>query len=119
MNKKPGAGKRRRSRKAGAHGSKAEAIRQEVERQGSAARARDIIAALAQKGMEISAAHVANVRARMVTSGKKATGRRSTAAAGNGATVSLDQLVAAKQMAESLGGIDSARRMLDALERLR
>ena len=114
-----GAAKRGRSTKGAAHGSKAEAIREAFNRLGSSARGRDVIAELSKQGIEVTNAHVANVRARMGTPARSTSGRpaRGGASAG-GEKVSLDQLVAAKNMAEKLGGIDSARRMLDALAKL-
>lgn len=112
-----GAAKRGRSSKAAAHGSKAEAIRAAFERLGSSARARDVIAELSKQGIEVTNAHVANVRARMGTPARPTSGRAARGGAG-GEQVSLEQLIVAKNMAEKLGGIDSARRMLDALAKL-
>jgi hypothetical protein len=116
-----GAAKRGRSAKGAAHGSKADAIREAFNRLGPSSRARDIIADLAKQGMEVTSAHVSNVRARMESEGKsarRAAGGAARGGSGGGETVSIEKLVQAKNMAEKLGGIESARRMLDALAKL-
>jgi hypothetical protein len=113
-----GAAKRGRSNKAASHGSKAEAIREAFSRLGNSARARDIIAELGKQGIEVTNAHVANVRARMASPARSAGARSARTGGTAGEQVSLEQLIAAKNMAEKLGGIDSARRMLDALAKL-
>jgi hypothetical protein len=102
--------KPRRRRKSHANGSKADAIRGMLDTMGKEARSRDVIAALAKRGMAVSSAQVSTLR-------KKAHRGRAVPALAAYA-VSLDQLVAAKNLADRLGGIDVARHALASLAKL-
>jgi hypothetical protein len=92
--------------------SKAQAIRDEFSAQGIDARPKDIISTLKSKGVTVSSAQVSNIKA---TFGKKP-GRKGRGAS-NG-TLSVETLLETKKLAERIGGIDVARRALEALARL-
>jgi hypothetical protein len=85
--------------------SKADAIRSMWSTMGIGARPRDVIEALAERGVKVSSAQVGMLRT--------ANGKRNGAA-----PVSLEHLMAAKKLAEHLGGIDVARRALDGLAKV-
>jgi arginine repressor len=103
--------KKSRGRKAGSSASKADAIRNMLGEMGNEARSRDIIAALAKRGMAVSSAQVSTLRKTLHSS-------RSSTTSGSMHSVSLDHLLAAKNLAERLGGIDAARQALASLARL-
>lgn len=109
----------RRGRRRKSDVNKAHEIRSEFERQGGEARPRDVIAALAAKGVEVSSAQVSNVKKALAGGGavKAKPGRKKTSRASSDA-VSLDTLLEAKRLAERLGGVDAAKRALDVLSRL-
>lgn len=91
--------------------SKAQAIRDEFAAQGIDARPKDIIATLASKGVEVSSAQVSNIKA---TLGDKS-GRKGRGA--NGA-LSIEALLETKKFADSIGGVEVARKAIEALVRL-
>ncbi|HTM52429.1 MAG TPA: hypothetical protein VL175_00280 [Pirellulales bacterium] len=93
------------------HGSKATAIRNMFHEMGVNARARDIVAALAGQGITVSAAQVSTLR-------KSAPRRGRPSGRGVADSVSLSQLIAAKHLAEQLGGIEAAQRALETLAKL-
>ena len=103
-------GKKGRNRRA-AGISKAEAITSMFERMGHDARPRDVIGALAKKGLKVTSAQVSTLRRKLSANGRQ---RRPAAAT----VVSLEHLLAAKQLAERLGGIRVARQAIDSLARL-
>jgi hypothetical protein len=92
------------------HASKADAIRAMFAELGRHARPRDIIAQLKKRGTKVTSAQVSMLRRKL-----PGNGAHGSVTAG---VVSLDQLLAAKQLAERLGGIQNARRALDNLARL-
>ncbi|MBI2826528.1 MAG: hypothetical protein HYX69_17785 [Planctomycetia bacterium] len=76
------------------------------------------MAALKAKGTTVSSAQVSNIKASL----RKRKGRRGRKAGAvsrdaNG-TVSLDLLLEAKKLADRIGGVEVAKRLLDALHRL-
>jgi hypothetical protein len=81
----------------------------------------EIAQALAAKGIEVSIPLVSALKAKAKGGGRGkkrgATrgGRKTTA---GGSKVSLETLLAAKKMAQQLGGVDKAREALDLLEKL-
>jgi hypothetical protein len=93
------------------HGSKAAAIRGAFAELGRSARARDVVATLASRGIKVSPAQVSTLR-------KSAPRRASAAGTSSAHSVSLAQLLAAKQLAEQLGGIEAAQKALDSLAQL-
>jgi hypothetical protein len=80
-------------------------------RMGHSARPRDVIAALKKQGVKVTSAQVSTLRRKSSANGAH---RRGDAAG----VVSLAHLLAAKQLAERLGGIPVARQALDSLARL-
>ncbi len=94
--------------------SKAQAIRDQFEALGVNARPKDVIAALAAKGIKVSSAQVSNLKARH-GKGKK---RGAKVGAGTNGSFTLEALVDAKKLADRLGGVESARKLLDALSKL-
>jgi len=98
------------SRKSG-NPSKADAIRDMFGALGEQARSRDVIAALAKRGMTVSSAQVSTLR-------KTLSGRGMTFNASGSHAVSLEHLLAAKNLAERLGGIEAAMQALNSLAKL-
>ncbi len=100
--------RRRRGGKAGA--SKADAIRKMLDKLGTDARPRDVIAALAARGVKVTSAQVSTLR--------KGLSRRRAPASVTTDSVSFAHLLAARDLAERLGGIEVARQALASLARL-
>ncbi|HUY90420.1 MAG TPA: hypothetical protein VMV10_16910 [Pirellulales bacterium] len=102
--------------------SKAEAIRQSIRRFGKRFRPRDVIADLAEKGVEVSSAQVSTIaktmgmRPRRKGRGPAATGARP--AATRSEELSLAALVATKRLSDQLGGIENVKSALDALSKI-
>ena len=94
--------------------NKAQAIRDVLKTMGNDAAPKDVIAQLATQKIEVSAAQVSNVKAdiRRKEGGFMPLGR------GKGA-LTLESLKEAKHLADKLGGVDQARRALEALASLR
>jgi arginine repressor len=126
---KKGRGRRkapgRKSAKAAGSMSKAEEIRQSIRRFGKRFRPRDVVAELAEKGVEVSSAQVSTI-AKSLGMRRRRKGRgRASASAGTGrratnreATVSVSDLVATKKLAAQLGGIENVKIAIDALSKL-
>lgn len=106
--------------------SKADLIRQTAGALPKPVRPRDVMAALAQQGTEVSRGQVSQVLRGM---GLRRRRRRGHAAAGGTAAVrrssaadpvklSLQSLLAAKKLADQLGGVEAAKQAVDALARL-
>jgi hypothetical protein len=124
---KRGASARKKS-KAGNDISKAQAIRDAYNELGLKTRPRDVKLHLSQRGINVAPAQISSVRAKMVerrkarraaagaVSSARSAGKGRSAA---GKTVTINDLMKAKQLAEKLGGIPQARQLLDTLERLR
>jgi hypothetical protein len=96
--------------------NKAQEIRNEFGTQGADARPKDVIAALAAKGIKVSSAQVSNIKAKLGGKRKRKAGRKARASS-NGA-VSLAALLDAKRLAQKMGGVEQAKRALDVLVRL-
>lgn len=114
--------------------NKSAAIREEFDLHGLGVASKDVIAALAARGITVSSAHVANERARQLRKSKKqraaeqgsANGRRGgkprrkpgrPAAAANVSKME-DTLLEVKRLADMVGGVEEARRALDLLAKL-
>jgi hypothetical protein len=110
---KPTRGRRAAKRAGGA--SKAEAIRLKFEQLGRDARPRDVIAALKSEGTTVTSAQVSMLRSKMLKNGVSKNGSASRRANGE---VSFEHLLAAKSLADRLGGISNARQALESLARL-
>lgn len=98
------------------HGAKSNAIRTYLAANPDAGPSA-VVAALKEQGVNATIGLVSNVKHRL-SKPKKKRGRPSASRRGstNGhAEISLDQLLAAKQMVDSLGGVEVARVALDAL----
>ncbi len=85
----------------------------------------EIVAAMGKKGIKVTPGLAANVkftsgpkRRRKKKAGKKGVVKRRRPGRRSAAALSADDLLAAKQLADQLGGIGEARRALDTLERL-
>ncbi len=89
--------------------SKADAIRGMFKQLGSDARPRDVIEALKRKGVTVTSAQVSMLRGKTPRNG---------AVRRTGTAVSYDHLVAAKQLADRLGGVENARRALESYAKL-
>lgn len=102
------------------HGGKSQAVRAAVRELGRKTPTKEIIDHLAGKGIEVSVALVAKVKSRMKPGRKSrpATTAVAPAARSNDQTT-FDHLLAAKELADQLGGTDSLRRTLDILDKLR
>ena len=120
--KKPGRRKRRVASRASANGSrrrggKSAAIRAAFQTLGANARSKEVIGHLAARGVTVSAAHVANVKSRMPsTSTRRAPAAQPAARAAAG--ISVEQLMAAKELANRFGGTEELRRALETLDKL-
>lgn len=88
----------------------------------------EISKALKKKGIDISPAHVSNVKAALkkaeggavAANGKKQSRRgRRPGRAGGADTVSLAGLLEARQFVDSVGGVEKASELIDALAKLR
>lgn len=114
-------GRKKKSSKGG-RGSKAEAIRAQIKSMGKRMRPRDVIAELKAQGIVVSSAQVSTVAKSM---GMRRRGERKPAMAGIAArtskasnAISIDDLIAAKRLADHLGGLDRAKVAIDALAKL-
>ncbi len=102
--------------------NKSELIR-EILNGGADVRNKDVIATLKDRKIVVSPAQVSNVRTAMGKNGSIKLRRRGRIARGRPAvsshdSVSLTSLIAAKKLAEAMGGVDRARVALDALAKL-
>ncbi len=103
--------------------NKSELIREILREMGGETRNKDVIAKLKEKSVVVSPAQVSNVKLAMARKSgirlrrRRRRGAKAVAGALND-KVSLGTLIAAKKLAESLGGLDRARRALDALAKL-
>jgi arginine repressor len=120
MAKKPTANKRKSKKQSSPNGTtKAQAIRDTAKELGKKARPREIIAALAAKGISVSSPQVSTtLKAAGLRRGRR---RRKVAAAvaeKNGQGLNINELVQVKKLAEQLGGTDRLKELIVALERL-
>ena len=102
--------------------NKSQAIRNYLATNPKAA-ANEITAALAKQGIKVSPGLASNVKytsgpKRKKKAGKKTVVKRRRPGKRSAAELSADDLLAAKQLADQLGGIQEARRALDMLEKL-
>lgn len=109
---------KKKSARRGKNGtSKSESIRQVLLRElGRDAAPKDVIARLATRNIKVSPAHVSNVKAALARK-EGQPGLRPRKDTGD--ALSVNVLMDAKIMADKLGGIDTAKRALDVLARLR
>jgi hypothetical protein len=107
-----GGAKGKKSRRTRSGGSKADAIRAKFDQLGYDARPRDIIAALKSEGVKVTSAQVSMLRAKLSTNGKASKTPVSAS------SVPFEHLVAAKQLADRLGGINKARAALESFAKL-
>jgi len=100
--------------------NKAHEIREQFAAQGANARPKDVIAALAEKGIKVSSAQVSNIKSKLGGKSNRKVGRKSgrKAQAGSNGAVSLAALLDAKRLAQKMGGVEAAKRALDVLVRL-
>lgn len=77
-----------------------------------------IIADLAAKGIHVSAALVSAVKYGGKKTAKKSKKARGKAAAGRN-SVTVDELLKTKQLADQLGGVDRMKAALDTLAKLK
>jgi len=92
--------------------NKSRKIREMFEELGPGATARQVVETLAERRVRVSPAQVYNLRARL---GKPAAGISGKAKAKSDG---YGDLIAAKRLADAMGGIDQARAALDVLARL-
>ena len=128
----PGRGRGRASAVAvnngSASGTKADAIREMAKSMEKPVRPRDLVAAMAAQGVHVSPAQVSQVLRGMGMRRRRRGGRRvaregataarQTAGSATSRSISLDSLIAAKKLADQLGGVDAAKQAVDALARL-
>jgi len=98
--------------------SKSEQIRQVAREIGSVVRPRDVIQTLEQRGVMVTSGQVSTVLASMGKKRRGRRGRRPAAVVAVASTLSLDSLIAAKRLADQLGGVQAAKTAVDALARL-
>jgi hypothetical protein len=96
-----------------ARGVKTQAIRDYLKTNKNA-KAAEVVAALAEKGISVTPADFYNLKAR------KSMGMRRRKARAGGQTVglSITGLLAAKKLVDAVGGIEQARAAVDALAKL-
>ncbi|MEX2118318.1 MAG: hypothetical protein WD847_01805 [Pirellulales bacterium] len=118
--------KKKRRRRASAGGvNKSQAIRDYLKTNPGAG-PKEVIASLGAQGLEVSPALVSNIKyggSRMTKKKRRRRRKgtkRATAARARSSndTVSLSLLMEAKKLADHLGGVEKAKRALDALSRL-
>ena len=95
------------------HGSKSQAIRDYLSAN-KTAKASEVVAALAEKGIAVSAPAVYNLKARQSMGKKRSKARKG----GMTVTLSITQLLAAKKLVDEVGGVAEAREAIDALAKL-
>ncbi len=82
----------------------------------------EIVSALSDKGVDVTASFVSNVKSKIKKSGRRRKRRATASASSNGRssaqTTSVTALVGAKKFAEQSGGIDEAQKALDILKKL-
>jgi hypothetical protein len=105
---------------------KAQAIRDQIKKLGKKVRGRDIIAALAAKGIKVTPAQVSTTlkaagfrRARRRKTSKATVPTKAATANSREITFAVGHLVQTKKLADQLGGIARLKEALTALERLR
>jgi hypothetical protein len=102
--------------------SKAAMIRKAAQDIGGAVRPRDIIAALKEKGVEVSSAQVSTTLAaagfRRKRRRKGGAAAATTSHASNGGGLNVDALVAAKALISKVGSLEVAEEAIRALKRL-
>jgi hypothetical protein len=97
--------------------SKAEQIRQVAKDLGGRIRSRDIIHALAERGVEVSSAQVSAVLRAMGMKRRRRGGYRLVVKA-TAETLTLDSLLAAKKLVQQIGSVEAAKMAIDALAKL-
>jgi len=113
----------------GAELSKSDEIRNTFKTMGRRTRPRDIIAALAERGIKVSASEVVRVRShlkkaakarRMATASPEVSPVAASSASATSANgLSADELIAAKRLADQLGGLERMKAVLAVLDQLR
>lgn len=99
-------------------GSKSEAIRAELTALGHNVATREVVAALATKGIRVSAAHVSNVKSGAASKASvQSKGARAALDPSND-LVSMEALLDAKRLVDRTGGVEQAKRTLDLLSLL-
>ena len=94
-------------------GTKSQAIRDYLG-ENKKAKASEVVAGLAEKGISVSTQMVYNLKARK-SMGKR---RRKAEATGQVVGLSITNLIAAKKLVDTVGGIEQAREAINALAKL-
>lgn len=117
--KSAGAGAKKKRGKP-ARGEKAAAIREAWTKMGRKARPRDVMASLSSTGLKISSSEVIGIRNRLFKRGgkKAAAATAEVAAAPSAGGLTLERLLAAKAVANKLGGVEAAYQAFLALSKL-
>lgn len=98
--------------------SKAESIRQAAASMAKPVRPRDVIAKLAEQGIEASSAQVSQVLQAMGMKRRKRRGRPAMVTATVASTLTLESLLAAKKLVNQLGSVEAAKSAVDALSKI-
>jgi arginine repressor len=124
--KKKGKGKRGRAAGASGDVNKSEEIRNIFKEHGPKTRTKDVVAALAEKGITVAPAQVSTVKAHMKARRKarreEMGGQMSAAPSkrgGAGGTISAEDLLVAKRLADQLGGVERLKNALAVLDQLK
>ena len=99
--------------KSSPRGTKSQAIRDYLSAN-KKAKASEVVAALAEKGIKVSTASIYNLKARKKM-GKR---RRKAEATGQVVGLSITNLIAAKMLVDTVGGVEQAREAINALAKL-
>lgn len=103
----------------GRRGGKAQAIRHSFAKLGPNARPRDVAADLLKQGIAVTRAQISLIRKQLRAGAQtERAGKQPLNSNSASALVSVEQLVTARRLADELGGVEAARRLLDILLRL-
>jgi hypothetical protein len=95
--------------------NKAQLIRDALKKLGIDAPAKDIQAECEAHHATVAPAQISNIRTKLK---EKGTGKSARKGSG-GVSVTADELIEVRTMAEKIGGVERARALLDILDRLR
>jgi hypothetical protein len=77
-----------------------------------------VSAALGEKGIKVSSQLISSLKAKMKNGKKVRRGRRGRVAAASNGSISVDSLLAAKQLVAKVGSVEDAKQALNVLAQL-
>ena len=106
------------AKKKAVRGGKSEAVRNYIAAHPDA-KPKEIYEALTKKGVKLSLALVNAIKYSSKSGSRKKTARRKKASKKSSGSISLTELIAAKELVESMGGTERVREALSVLDQLR